>query len=361
MNMKFYLLLTVLILSCFSAGVCFGQIYKYQDADGNWHFTDSPERVPQNAQTVKGIIRTESRVSDLKKQLYDTFSPRTPLEEATLGTVTIKTPLGLGSGFFITEDGYIVTNKHLIRHDERMKEKAGSHYEKFDKMAEQISQKLKAEEDRLKAFHESLAILKKLSEAERNPSTRTLLEDKYKADRETLSRMDQDFEDRKKDFLGKKETYEKEKSDYFWKTYRADRTLNFTIVLKDNSEQNAHLAAVSQNNDLALLKVDGCKTPFLKPGRLAQLSQGEKVYAIGSPAGLQDSVSAGVISGYDGYYLRTDAKIYPGNSGGPLVNQRGEVIGVNTLKEITHKFEGLGFAITMDIAIREFSHLIRRE
>lgn len=358
MNMKSFLLFPVVILSFFSAEICFGQIFKYQDADGNWHFTDSPDRLPQNAQTVKGLPRVESGVSDLKKQLYATYSPRTPLEEATLGTVTIKTPLGLGSGFFITEDGYIVTNKHVIRHDESVKQKAG-HYEKFDKMAEEISEKLKAEEARLKAIHESLEKLKKLSEAERNRSMRTLLEDKYMADRETLSRMEQDFEARKKDFYGKKETYEKEKSDYFWKTSRANRALNFTVVLKDKSEQTAYLAAVSQNHDLALLKVDGCKTPYLKPGRLDQLSQGEKVYAIGSPMGLEDSVSAGVISGYDGHYLRTDAKIYPGNSGGPLVNQKGEVIGVNTLKEITHKFEGLGFAITMDAAIKEFSDLVK--
>ncbi len=360
MNMISYLLFAVLIPIVFSVGICFGQVYKYQDAEGTWHFTDSPDRVPQNAQTVSGLPRTGSGVSDFKKQLYEAYPPRTALEEATLGTVTIKTPLGLGSGFFITEDGYIVTNKHVIRHDESMKQKA-SDYEKYDKMAEHISEKLKAEEARLKAVHESVEKLKRLSEAERNPSVKTLLADKYKADRETLSRMEQDFEARRKDFLEKKETYEKEKSDYFWNTSRANRASNFTVVLKDNSEQNAYLAAVSENSDLALLKVDGCKAPYLKPGKLDQLSQGEKVFAIGSPMGLKDSVSAGVISGFDGYYLRTDAKIYPGNSGGPLVNQKGEVIGVNTLKEITHKFEGLGFAITMDATISEFSNFIGKK
>jgi V8-like Glu-specific endopeptidase len=201
--------------------------------------------------------------------------------------------------------------------------------------------------------------LKRISEAERNPSMKNLLEDKYKADRETLARMEQDYEIRKKDFVDKKENYEREKSDYFWKASRANRSSIFTIVLKDNTPHDAYLTAISPNNDLALLKLDGYKTPYLKPGKLDHLSQGEKVYAIGSPVGLKDSVSAGVISGFDGYYLRTDAKIYPGNSGGPLVNQRGEVLGVNTLKEITHKFEGLGFAIIMDAATREFGDRIK--
>jgi S1-C subfamily serine protease len=74
---------------------------------------------------------------------------------------------------------------------------------------------------------------------------------------------------------------------------------------------------------------------------------------------LKDSVSSGIISGFDGFFLKTDAKIYPGNSGGPLINQRGEVIGINTLKQITHKFEGLGFAISTDAALREFGELAK--
>jgi serine protease Do len=349
----------LLLLFSFFAVPGFGQIYKYKDANGNWHFTDSPDRAPENAQTVRGVVQKDSAGKDLRKQLYDTYRPRNPLEEATLGTVTIKTPIGLGSGFFVTEDGYILTNKHVIRHDESMKEKAEGHYEKIDKMAEQIAQKFSAEEARLQAMHESVDKLKRIADAERNPSMKALLDDKYKADRETLARMEQDFEIRKKEFAEKKDSYEKEKSDYFWKTSRANRSSHFTVVLKDHSEHDAYLAALSPKNDLALLKMDVYKTPCLKPGKLDQVAQGEKVYAIGSPVGLEDSVSAGVISAYDGYYLRTDAKIYPGNSGGPLVNQRGEVIGINTLKEITYKFEGLGFAIGMDAAIQEFSGRVK--
>jgi S1-C subfamily serine protease len=359
MHTKFSFISFIFILTCFSPEICFGQIYKYQDANGTWHFTDSPDRVPKSAQTVKGLGQTGPKNMDLKKHLYEKFSPRTPLEEATLSAVTIKTPLGLGSGFFLTDDGYIVTNKHVVRQDENSKEKASSHFEKTDKTAEQIGLQFAAEEARLRAMYESLDRLRRIAEAEINPSRKALLEEKYMADRETVTRMEQDFEYRKKDFIGKKENYEKEKNDYYWKASRANRTQNFTIVLKDGSEWDAGLAAISRTNDIALLKIDGYKTPYLRPGRMDQAFQGEKVYAIGSPVGLKDSVSAGVISGYDGYYIRTDAKIYPGNSGGPLVNQKGEVIGINTLKEITHKFEGLGFAILVDAAIAEFGQLAK--
>ncbi len=354
-----YLTTFFLFLSFSIAGLASGQIYKYQDAQGNWHFTDSPERVPKDAQKMRGSIANARENADLKKQLYDKFPPRNRVEEATLGTVTIITLAGSGSGFFVTEDGHILTNKHVIRPDGGMKEKAASHYESQDKIAAQVSRSLAAEEARLRSMQESLENLQNLAEAERNPAMKAMLEDKYRSDRETLERLGQDHEARKNEFREKRESYEREKRDFQQKTSRADRMMSFTITLKDNSEQDAYLVAISETADLALLKIDGRKTPALKLGRLDQVTQGETVYAIGSPVGLKDSVSSGIISGFDGFFLKTDAKIYPGNSGGPLINQSGEVIGINTLKQITHKFEGLGFAISTDAALSEFSELAR--
>lgn len=359
MNSKLSVTLTAVVFCFFSVSLCPAQIYKYQDAQGNWHFTDSPERIPKDASKTKEAIKGVSQSADLKKQLYDKFSPRNRIEEATLGTVTLKTPAGSGSGFFVTEEGHILTNKHVIRTDAAMREKAAGHYDTQDQMAERISGALAIEEARLKSMQESLDKLKKLSAEERNPTLKALLEDKYRADRETVERSEQDFEARKKEFLEKREKYEREKRDFLQKTSRADRLTNFVMVLKDHTELDVYLVAISETVDLALLKIDGRKTPALKLGRLDQVAQGEIVYAVGSPVGLKDSVSSGIISGFDGFFLRTDAKIYPGNSGGPLLNRKGEVIGINTLKQITHKFEGLGFAISTDAALREFGELAR--
>ena len=89
------------------------------------------------------------------------------------------------------------------------------------------------------------------------------------------------------------------------------------------------------------------------------------MYAIGSPLGQPDSISTGVISGYGSSFIRTDAKIVPGNSGGPLVLTDGRVIGINTLKQMIRapegQFEGLGLAITIDTALREFARDLPRE
>jgi S1-C subfamily serine protease len=357
MKGKTFSVFVIAAIICLSGGVCLGEIYKYQDASGKWRYTDSPENIPKDTKTLKGAIQSDSEAKDLKKQLYDKFPPRTIVEEATLGTLTVKTPVGSGSGFFITDDGYILTNKHVVKLDEREMENASSQIEKVDKRVDRIAKGFTAEEARLKLMEESLEGLKARADSEKNPSVKAALEEKYYADSAVLESLKKDLKARKEEFLDKKEDYEKGKQDFFSKTSEADQAAKFTVILKDNSEHQAYLVAVSQKADLALLKLKRCKTPCLKPGKTDNITQGEKAYAIGSPIGLNDSVSSGIISGYDGDYIRTDARIYPGNSGGPLIDDKGKVIGINTLKVITYKFEGLGFAIKINTALREFSQL----
>ena len=117
--------------------------------------------------------------------------------------------------------------------------------------------------------------------------------------------------------------------------------------------ENVRIIALNANLDLALLKIetpDNKKFPTVPFGDSDEIKQGQPVFAIGAPLGLERSVSQGIISlknRLEGgrMYIQTTTQINPGNSGGPLFNLRGEVIGVNNMKIVATGAEGLGFAI----------------
>src|SRR5216684_101555 len=138
----------------------------------------------------------------------------------------------------------------------------------------------------------------------------------------------------------------------------------------------ARIVGVSSELDLAVLKVEAEKLPALALGTYRKLGQGEIVFAFGSPGGLRNTVTMGVVSAVARQtepdspmiYIQTDAPINPGNSGGPLVNADGEVVGVNTfILSQSGGNEGLGFAIPSNVVniafrqLRKFGHLHRAE
>jgi len=138
----------------------------------------------------------------------------------------------------------------------------------------------------------------------------------------------------------------------------------------------AKIVGLAAELDLALLKIDGMKLPALPLATYSQVRQGETVFAFGSPVGLRNSLTHGLVSAVARQvdpdspliYVQTDAPINPGNSGGPLVNIRGEVVGVNTfIMSQSGGNEGLGFAIpsattrTVFKQLKQFGHLRRQE
>lgn len=138
----------------------------------------------------------------------------------------------------------------------------------------------------------------------------------------------------------------------------------------------AQIVGITTELDLAVLKVEGLKLPALSLATYAQVRQGEMVFAFGSPNGLRNSLSHGLISAVarqvdpdsPQIFVQTDAPINPGNSGGPLVNIRGELVGVNTfIMSQSGGNEGLGFAIPSATArtvfrqLRQYGHLRRQE
>ena len=131
------------------------------------------------------------------------------------------------------------------------------------------------------------------------------------------------------------------------------------VTLTDKREFKARIVGADKRTDVAVVKIQATGLPAIKVGDVSRLKVGEWVMAIGSPFGLENSVTAGIVSAKQrdtGDYLpfiQTDVAINPGNSGGPLINMRGEVVGINSqIYSRSGGFMGISFAIPMDEAIR---------
>ena len=145
----------------------------------------------------------------------------------------------------------------------------------------------------------------------------------------------------------------------------ADGTLATALTGKSTIVP-ARIVGITTELDLALLKVDDVKLPALPLATYSQVRQGETVFAFGSPVGLRNSLTHGLVSAVARQvdpdspliYIQTDAPINPGNSGGPLVNIRGEVVGVNTfIVSQSGGSDGLGFAVPSATARTVFRQL----
>src|ERR1700687_5883206 len=138
----------------------------------------------------------------------------------------------------------------------------------------------------------------------------------------------------------------------------------------DTTRYTAKVVGVDEDTDLAVIKIDASKDlPIAKLGNSDGVQVGDWVLAIGSPFGLQATVTAGIISAKDrggiGHqfqrFLQTDAAINPGNSGGPLVDLAGQVIGINTaIITGSRGYEGVGFALPSSTAINVYDQIIKQ-
>jgi serine protease Do len=131
------------------------------------------------------------------------------------------------------------------------------------------------------------------------------------------------------------------------------------VTLPDKREFKARIIGADKRSDVAVVKIDASGLSAVKIGDANRMRVGEWVMAIGSPFGLENTVTAGIVSAKQrdtGDYLpfiQTDVAINPGNSGGPLINMRGEVIGINSqIYSRSGGYMGISFAIPMDEAIR---------
>jgi serine protease Do len=131
------------------------------------------------------------------------------------------------------------------------------------------------------------------------------------------------------------------------------------VTLADKREFKAKIIGADKRSDVALVKIDASGLPTVRIGDVSKLKVGEWVIAIGSPFGLESTVTAGIVSAKSRDtgdllpLIQTDVAINPGNSGGPLINMRGEVVGINSqIYSRSGGYMGISFAIPIDEATR---------
>jgi S1-C subfamily serine protease len=252
------------------------------------------------------------------------------IERARNSTVSIETPWGTGSGFFVNKN-YIVTNRHVVEFDE-------DKLSDFKRRIETTRRLIELEKQKIREMKNTLRQMAK------GPS-RSQLAIIIASREEELGKILPQFqeEERRLDRLDRKV-----------------QPSDIKIVLSDGSEHFANYLLISETSDLALMSLySGDWTYIERPPKTSGLHQGDKVYTIGSPVGLRHTVTAGIFSGYrqqennGQMYLQTDAAINPGNSGGPLIDENGYARGVNTM--ILRDTQGIGFAIPIEQVFEEFS------
>jgi serine protease Do len=145
-----------------------------------------------------------------------------------------------------------------------------------------------------------------------------------------------------------------------------------TVRLTDKREFKARVIGVDIRSDVAVVKIDATSLPTVKIGDISKLRVGEWVIAIGSPFGFANTVTAGIVSAKSREnlsgdpntdavpFIQTDVAVNPGNSGGPLLNMRGEVVGINSqIFSRTGSFAGISFAIPIDYAFNVADQIMK--
>src|SRR5260221_6154740 len=145
-----------------------------------------------------------------------------------------------------------------------------------------------------------------------------------------------------------------------------------TVRLTDKREFKAKVIGVDLRSDVAVVKIDATSLPTVKIGDMSKLRVGEWVIAIGSPFGFANTMTAGIVSAKSREnlsgdqntdavpFIQTDVAVNPGNSGGPLLNMRGEVIGINSqIFSRTGSFAGISFAIPIDYAFNVADQIMK--
>ncbi len=351
--MKRRLLIAAISLVYLGATPVVAAVYNYQDENGKWHFTDKPPK-DKKISAVATSAGTGTVKADLKADLQKSFNTDSKTAEASISVVTVVTNSGSGSGFFVTGDGYIITNRHVVRPSTSSQSKdTEAKLEDWKQRLDGFEADLKDDEERLNDARRTIDENRDYMESNRASDSEKLRYQRY------VSRYQKNKErhdDNVSKYRKMESDYRKKKSDFGFNSSMSAFSKKFAIVLKSGKKLKARLVKVSKDYDLALLKLDNYSTPFLTLSSQRYPRQGTRVFAIGSPLGITDSLTSGIVTKSSKDHLFTDTQILPGNSGGPLIDADGNVLGVNTaILARNRNADGLGMAIYVSRIRSEFA------
>ena len=266
-----------------------------------------------------------------EQRLYDP-SNKSLIDRAREATVSIRTPIGSGSGFFVSPT-HVVTNKHVV-------DIMFDSFYSFKHRVENGQEILQFEAEKIKEMKQNWRMMNQ------GPSR---------------SKLKKEIEEREKTYRKAIEN-QKENEDRLSDLESKMDSPTITVTLYNGTRYQATYVEKSPWHDLALIHLFGLENTYLEPASESDLlKQGDTVYTVGSPGGLHNTVTAGIFSGYrwqssDMYYLQTNAPITPSNSGGPLIDRFGQVLGVNTWR--IRDSDGIGFAIPIEVVFDDFKHAL---
>lgn len=321
--------LAAALLALGGAGVA-ADIYRYQDAYGNWHFTDEPP--PGVEADIIPDIKTGSRRSqtasrapdDLAARLEAAFDAITPVAQASLAVVAVRGPGGSGSGFFCNARGDILTERRLLQ---------GGRGDPGDSPAPSaelagLEGEVKAARDRLAAMEKDLEgyqrVIKNTEDATARAwaeSSHAELDARYQAEREALLAREQELATLAAELgVGAGSLAEAPLIEA--------GVAKLDLYLKDGTALSARVVEEDAELGLALLRLDGYRTPSLVLDPEVGLAEGLRVFVVGRAIGLQDAVTSGTLTQVGLYELLTDAEPLPGQGGAPVIDESGRVIGI---------------------------------
>lgn len=343
------------------------QIYRYQDESGGWHFTDDPpagvgaERILDITETNKPGV--SAATVDLAAQLESLFESISPVARATLAVVSVRSELGDASGFFCSEQGHILTNRHVVQPAavEVVPLPDGARTAEEQDL-QGLEAQLQAARGQLVLMEQDLAGYQRVLERATDDTARQWAQEahdqlnlRYRAEQEKVQTLSGRLAEQGKHL-------ETLRVDPRQGEGGSETATSFDIVLKDGTELTANLVGLGANHDLALLKVDGFRTPYLRLDATSSVSLGQRVFAVGSPLGMQEALASGVIIHFNDQQIITDTQILPGNSGGPLIADTGALIGItasnNAAPGEPPATSGLGRSIPVGAALNEFREVL---